>query len=331
MYTFIRYVLLIILVSIFHPGFVFCQGADMPKGSSVTATHPLIIDTNAKAEAFAPGIVSSPFTEWATSFTPDGNTVYFSRGAIYWTIVYSTRKNGRWEKPVVASFSGRWRDTDPFVTPDGNRLFFISYRPLDGLPADKPVASAHIWYADRLSENNWGPPHCLDTLVNINGTGNYAPSVSGKGTLFFCSRDREGHSGMNSYYAEWKGDRYGKPQLIKFDGLAESQDPFIAPDESYIVFLSGNDLYMAGRKDNGWASPEKLCAAVNNGDGNSSPYVSPDGKTLYYSSNRIQGFYKRDPQHHALNYEELVKENESIFNSQGNILMIPIHLSKTAG
>ena len=321
-----HYRVFIAILVIGLPCIAFGQSNDLSGGMS--ATRPAIIDSGAKAEIFAPGVVSSPYTEWATSFTPDGQTVYFSRGAIYWTIVYSTRKNGRWTRPEVASFSGRWRDTDPFVTPDGKKLFFMSYRPLDGAPQDKPEASSHIWYVDRVSENNWGVPHCLDSLVNLEGTGNYAPSVSRKGTLYFCSRNREGHSGMNSYCSEWLGDHYGKAQLVKFEGLTESQDPFIAPDESYVVFLSGNDLYIAYRVAGGWSSPEKLSAAVNNGDGNSSPYVSPDGKTLYYSSNRIQGFYKRDPQHHAVNYDELVKENESLFNSQGNILMIPVHIPK---
>ena len=34
-----------------------------------------VVDTSAKPQPFAPGIVTTPFTEWATSFTPDGKTV----------------------------------------------------------------------------------------------------------------------------------------------------------------------------------------------------------------------------------------------------------------
>jgi len=57
-----------------------------------------------------------------------------------------------------------------------------------------------------------------------------------------------------------------------------------------------------------------------------SPYVAADGKTLYYTSDRIQGFYKRDLSQPALGYEQLVKENNSLFNNKGSILTIPIHL-----
>jgi hypothetical protein len=47
---------------------------------------------------------------------------------------------------------------------------------------------------------------------------------------------------------------------------------------------------------------------------------------LYYSSSRIQGFYKRDPKAKPLDYDGLVNEMQSIFNSQPNILMIPVNL-----
>jgi hypothetical protein len=42
-----------------------------------------IVDSISRAKVFAEGVVSTPYTEWATSFAPDGKTVYFSRGAIY--------------------------------------------------------------------------------------------------------------------------------------------------------------------------------------------------------------------------------------------------------
>ena len=93
------------------------------------ASPPNIIDTASRPKVFAEGAVSTPFSEWATSFSPDGNTVYFSRGAIYWTVCYSKLVDGKWSRPVVAAFSGKYNDTDPFVSPDGKRMFFISNRP----------------------------------------------------------------------------------------------------------------------------------------------------------------------------------------------------------
>jgi hypothetical protein len=109
-------------------------------------------------------------------------------------------------------------------------------------------------------------------------------------------------------------------------GAAEIQDPYVAPDESYLVYLDGNDICISFRRDQAWSPEEKFGPEVNNGNSLSSPHVSSDGKTLYYTSDRIQGFYKRDLTKPALNYAELVRENSGLFNSKGNILMIPVHL-----
>lgn len=289
---------------------------------------PALVDSSAVPVVVGPGTVSTPNTEWATSFTPDGQTIYFSEGAVYWTIVCARRQNSEWQTPQVASFSGRWRDTDPFVSPDGKRLFFISNRPQPGAPQDKAQPASHLWYVTQTASQEWGTPQYLDTTINLPGIGNYGPSVSGKGALYFCSRDRGGKNGMQSYYCTWEGDHFAAPQPIHIEGVSEVQDPFIAPDESYLVFVSGNDLYVSVRGQQGWEKAQKLGPQVNNGDSNSSPYVSADGQTLYYSSSRIVGFYKRDVKGPALNYAQLVKENNSLFNSQPNILMVPFHAPK---
>jgi hypothetical protein len=289
-----------------------------------------IIDTAANPQLFADGVVSSPYTEWATSFTPDGKTVYFSRGAVYWTICSSKMVNGMWAKPAVVNISGRWRDTDPFITPDGKRMFFISNRPPEGMPQNKPQPNFHIWYAERLDGDEWGALHYLDTVINSKMASNYGISVNRAGDLYFCSRDREGHAGMSSYCAKWLGDHFDKPKLLALRDKEEVQDPFIAPDGRYLIFESGPDLYICYKNGDGWSPAENLGSKVNNGDSNSSPCISPDGKTLYYSSSRIRGFYKRDPVNHALNYNELEKEMNSDFNNQPNILMVPVNIKKAS-
>jgi Tol biopolymer transport system component len=291
-----------------------------------TISKAVFVDINARAQVFAPGIVSSRFDEWATSFTPDNKTVYFSRGGRFWTICFAKNIGGVWRRPQVASFSGIWKDTDPFVSPDGEKIFFVSNRPLDGMPQDKPNKRFHLWYVDHTQGDEWGKPHHVDGGVNIDSGNNYGPSVSAKGTLYWCSRDREVHKGMQGYCANWLGDHYGPAELLSINGSESIQDPFISADEKYLVFLNGADLYISLRQGNGWSVAQNLGPQVNTGDGNSSPYVSHDGKILYYSSARTQGFYERNNKSHALNYDELEKENDGWFNGNGNILMISLHL-----
>lgn len=284
-----------------------------------------IVDNHAVPQPFAPGVVTSRYDEWGTSFSPDNKTVYFSRGGVFWTVCYSVLKGGVWQRPKVASFSGVWNDTDPFVSPDGKKLFFVSNRPLAGAVQNKPNPNFHLWYVEQLPGGGWGGSHHVEGGANIDSVNDYGPSVSAKGTLYWCSRDRQRNAGMQGYYSTWMGSHYDQPKLVRIPGAQSVQDPFISADEQYLVFLNGNDLCIAYRQGEGWGPAQKLGPEVNDGGGNSSPYVSHDGKTLYYSSGRVKGFYQR-ARVHALTYDELVKEDEQWYNGSDNILMIPIRL-----
>jgi Tol biopolymer transport system component len=247
--------------------------------------QPDTIEMAAKPMVFAPETVS-PQNGFAPSFTPDGNTVYFSGDS---SIYFSKRVNNKWTKPKVANFSGHWNDMDPFISPDGKRLFFSSYRPLNGAPQDKPQTFAHIWFVDHLSGDKWSAPHHLEAPVNLEGINNYAPSVSRSGMLCFFSPRRDINNKGKSYYTKWKGDHYDEPRVLSLNGSNGVRDPFISPDERYLIFVSGNDLYISYHNGNEWLAGQKLGSQVNNGGHNYSPYVSPDGKMLYYSQDHTPG------------------------------------------
>ncbi|HLY68363.1 MAG TPA: hypothetical protein VKR53_01465 [Puia sp.] len=290
-----------------------------------TLAQQNFIDSSTKPEVFGPNIISTPYTEWSTTFTPDGNTVYFSQGAIYCTICFSKKVNGYWTKPQVANFSGLWRDTDPFISPDGSKIFFSSNRPIER-DRMKPEKTFQLWYVDHISADEWSAPKYLDSPVNLRGINSAGPSVSENGTLYFCSVNRDGHPGWGSFSSRWNGREYEKPILLKIEGAETMMDPFVSFDEKYLIFASGNDLYISFKKNKDWSRAIKLPTSVNNGNANQSPSVSRDGKILYYSSARDRGFYQRNVKGKPLNYDELVTEMQSLFNGGFNILMVPINL-----
>jgi Tol biopolymer transport system component len=131
---------------------------------------------------------------------------------------------------------------------------------------------------------------------------------------------------MQSYYSMWLGGHYSAAKLLSVNGVTQTQDPFIAPNGKYLVYVSGNDLFATFLTPTGWSPAQKFGPPVNTGDDVGSPYVSHDGKTLYITSDRLTGFYKRDPLHHALNFDELEKENDILYNGSGNIYYIPVNL-----
>ena len=245
-----------------------------------------IIDTGARPTVFLQDGVPEPNDESSPTFMPGGSTLYLADGN---TICFSKLVNGKWDKPKTAPFSGQWKDWDPFISPNGKQLVFVSNRPLEGMPQDKPQKNNQLWYVERLSGDNWTTPKHLDAPVNLDGFNDYAPSISDSGTLCFCSRGRDGHKGMGGYYTKWLGDHYDKPQLLALNGDNDLFDPFIAPDESYIIFVSNHNLYISYRRGNEWSAGQKLGPQVNNGNVNNGPSVSSDGKMLYYSQDHAPG------------------------------------------
>jgi Tol biopolymer transport system component len=257
--------------------------AQNPDYSTLTKN---IIDTSLIPKVFTQEGISLPNDESAPTFTPDGKTVYLADNN---AICVSKWIDGKWIKPKVVSFSGQWKDWDPSLSPDGKRLVFVSNRPIPGTPQDKPQKNNQLWYVDRQSEGDWSSPRYFDAPINLDGFNDYGPSISRSGTVCFCSRGRDGNKGMGGYYTKWLGDHYDKPKQLSLNGDNDIFDPYIAPDERYIIFGSNKNLYISYRNGEEWSAGQKLGANVNNGNFNGGPYVSPDGKTLYYSQEHAQG------------------------------------------
>ena len=90
------------------------------------------IQQNVEPELFAPGIISTADDELNAAFTPDQRTVFFTKSTPsnrMGVIFVSQLRGNKWSSPEVASFSGRYSDYDPFVTVDGEHIYFISNRP----------------------------------------------------------------------------------------------------------------------------------------------------------------------------------------------------------
>jgi len=96
------------------------------------------------SELFAPGILSTEANEFNATFTLSIDAVYFTgRGKDGQDIMVIKYKEGIWQNRKLASFSSPFRDVDPFITPDGKKLFFSSNRPIEG---DEAEEDCDFWY-----------------------------------------------------------------------------------------------------------------------------------------------------------------------------------------
>lgn len=241
------------------------------------------------AVIFAPGIVSTGDV-FSSTFTPDGRTVVFTKfSPPRMTLMSSTWVDGAWTAPLVLPFSGTFRDLDPAFSPDGRRLFFSSWRPTGPTAADT-LNAADTWYVDREG-SRWSRPVHIAGTVNGNDH-DYYPSITRRGVLYFDSfRSRPRRRLVYRAEPLMEGG-FASPEPL--DGVINADSGasnlFVDPDERYVVFgairpegRGGVDLYISWRKGDSWMPPHNLGDLVNTSATEFCPFVSRDGKYLYFT------------------------------------------------
>ena len=224
------------------------------------------------------------------TFSPDGEAAYWYAWNGEWgsstagkrTIFVSYRSGRSWSRPEPMPFSGTHSDDDPFVSPDGEWLYFVSERD-----------SADIW------RYRLGGSGEIERLSINSGSAEYSPIVVASGALYFASA-RPGGTGQGDIYrAVAEGDGFGTPVLLgpEINSPTGEWNLWVSPDETEMIFeASGRptnvsvpgDLYRSRRTSTGWTHAEPI-TELNTPGSDLLPRVHPDGKTLYYTSAPIGG------------------------------------------
>jgi hypothetical protein len=217
-----------------------------------------------------------------------------------------------WGTFRVCPFSGKYFDLKCSLSPDGNRLLFSSNRPHE--ENGEPEDNLDIWYVERSPEG-WSQPRCFDSAVNTDSH-DYYPTLSGGGSLYFMS-DRGGGIGEDDiYYSASVNGKLTEAVNIgpAVNTILNEGDPYISPDESYLVFCSrdrdggfgNNDIYISFRRPDGsWTLAVNMGETINTAAEEVCPIVSLDGRYLFFSSNRKKtGTIADSP----LTYEQIVED-----------------------
>ena len=199
-------------------------------------------------------------------------------------------KDGFWTSPQKVLALSPHEDRHVTLTPDRKRIFFTSRRPVNS--GEEPAKNPNLWVSNK-TPSGWTLPQPLKATINTDHAEFYS-TVTEDGTLYFTrSKSDESADIYRSHLVNGEyslAERLGETINTEYiDG-----DPYIAPDESYMIFLSNkpeglgeHDFYISFRqKDRSWTPPKNLGKPINSEGNDVCPLVTDDGKYFFFFSNR---------------------------------------------
>lgn len=138
--------------------------------------------------------------------------------------------------------------------------------------------------------------------------------------LYFSITERGANNYQNCdiYYSEYKDGEWSEPQNaginVNTPTTWESM-PSITPDGKYLYFASnrqgsygGTDIWRVRRLPNGdWSRAENMGPGINTEDNERSPFIHPDGVSLYFASNGWEGLGGYDMYYTRINDSRMQK------------------------
>src|SRR5512136_3227831 len=198
-------------------------------------------------EPFAPGLITTGEDEGSSGFARGGTVFLFQKFREGRCQTYIMRlENGAWTPPRLIPFWETMAENGDFVISSDDRTMLYQVRTAS---AAGPIS--HIWRAE-ITAAGWGEAAAFPSPVNTPFFESYA-SDTAKGTLYFFSRRPGGKGKFDLYRSERTAAGYADPvNLGSLNTEFDEWDPFIAPDESYIIFCSmkpggsgRDDLYIS--------------------------------------------------------------------------------------
>ncbi len=146
------------------------------------------------------------YNEGAQTLAAGGQYMYFTacdrpdgRGGC--DIYYSSRKTRGWSRGmnIGAPVNSKYWESQPSVTADGNRLYFVSNRP-------GGYGGMDLWVSNLLEEGGWSEPENLGETINTPGN-EMSPFIHFDGkTLYFSSNGRPSMGGFDIFMSQLNND-----------------------------------------------------------------------------------------------------------------------------
>ena len=273
--------------------FLACkENKELRKGSG---EHLKSVEQNQGVQPFAEHIFSQFTNVRDLTMNSDENEAYFtlqSPGRELSVIMKIIKQNNAWQDPEISSFSGKYSDLEPFLSPDNLKLYFVSNRPISN--DSTSTKDMDIWFVERTALTEaWSEPKNIGSPINTTDDEFY-PSVANNGNLYFTTIKKELESADDIFMSKWINGAYTTPTILGLgvNSKGAEYNAFIGPDESYLIFgawrrpegIGSGDMYISKNINGKWNKATNLGEKINSPYMEFCPFVV--NETLYFTSRR---------------------------------------------
>jgi outer membrane protein OmpA-like peptidoglycan-associated protein/Tol biopolymer transport system component len=239
-----------------------------------------------------PGI-NTEESEYFPSLSIDGKELVFTRRIrdINEDFYYSYLNDGKWDlaKPI-SSINTPQNEAGQQLSHDGQWLLFTANNRPDGF-------GNFDLYISFLEANGWSAPENLGPKINSEWWESQPSLSPDKKDLYFASRRYGGYGGIDIYVSHLQPNgTWTEPENLGagINTAGDDQCPLIHADNQTLYFVStgwlgygGNDLFMVRKNSNGtWTKPMNLGYPINTIHDEGTLFITADGLTAYYASDR---------------------------------------------
>jgi outer membrane protein OmpA-like peptidoglycan-associated protein/tetratricopeptide (TPR) repeat protein len=211
------------------------------------------------------------------------------------------------EPKVVEGISTPQDEYLPILSPDNQVALFTRVVKMEG-DRNSVVSSARMkekfFYSEMDKDGNFSAGEEMPEPFNIQDNEGGATLTADNNTLFYtvCKYDNAKHYlNCDIYYSERVNGEWAPiksvSDKINLPYAWESQ-PSISADGKTLYFVSdrqggfgGYDIYRSIKNEKGeWGTPINMGPTINSKGNEKAPFIHPDGKTLYFSSDGWIGF-----------------------------------------
>lgn len=214
-------------------------------------------------------------------FSPDLMGYYFTvsdKSISSFDVLYVKKEDDKWSTTEEVFFNSKYFEHGTSFSPDGKIIYFSSTRPV----TEDEVANTWPLWKSKKNDDEWSEPEYID-IQNLKDKLVSHPSVSDEETLYFHSANPD-YSDMFIYKAELTDSGYSNAEKLppEINFFNRQNTPFIARDESYLLFESDSRLSISFQESKAnWIEAKPLSDSINK-HCHGNPYVTRDQKYLFY-------------------------------------------------